>query len=121
MLRVPLDDCYATRVSCSYTRRSSQGDRTDDHDHAGRDRGSLRTLRARAESYASDARRFRDAAKLGNPIISGEHDTRWATVYSVVADELRKCADAIRAETTRPYDGTTAGGALAERSHRRRG
>ena len=49
-------------------------------------------LTERAESYASDARKFRDAGKLGQPIVSAEHDARWATSYQVIADELRKVA-----------------------------
>ena len=53
-------------------------------------------LRERAESYARDARTFRDAAQLGQPVVSAEHDARWATVYSVIADELRKVAAEVR-------------------------
>ncbi len=46
----------------------------------------------RAESYARDARKFRDAAELGQPIISAEQDAHWAAVYQAIADELRKCS-----------------------------
>ena len=48
-------------------------------------------LRDRAESYARDAAKFRDAGKLGNPIISTTQDAHWATVYQAIAEELRKC------------------------------
>jgi hypothetical protein len=51
-------------------------------------------LRVRADTYASDARKFRDAGKLGQPIISEDHDARWAACYQVIADELRKAAAA---------------------------
>ena len=49
-------------------------------------------VRTQAESYASDARKFSDAGKLGKPILSAEQDAHWALVYRTVADELRKCA-----------------------------
>ena len=55
-------------------------------------------LRKRADSYASDARKFRDAGKLGQPIVSAEKDTYWAASYQVIADELLKAAEAVRAE-----------------------
>jgi hypothetical protein len=49
-------------------------------------------LRDKAESYARDARKFREAAELGQPIISAAEDAHWATVYQAIAEELRKCA-----------------------------
>ncbi len=49
-------------------------------------------VRTQAESYASDARKFSDAGKLGKPILSAKQDAHWALVYRTVADELRKCA-----------------------------
>ena len=49
-------------------------------------------LLERAESYARDARKFRDAGELGQPVISTEDDAHWATVYQVIADELRRIA-----------------------------
>lgn len=49
-------------------------------------------LLERAESYARDARKFRDAAGLGQPIISTEQDAHWASVYQAIAEELRRCA-----------------------------
>ena len=49
-----------------------------------------RYLGERAESYARDARKFRDACNLGHPIIGAEEDAHWASVYQAIADELRK-------------------------------
>lgn len=37
---------------------------------------TVQQLRDRDESYARDARRFRDAAEVGSPIISAEDDAR---------------------------------------------
>ena len=53
---------------------------------------AVKHLRERAESYASDAAKFRDAATLGKPILDEPGDRRWATVYQIIADELRQCA-----------------------------
>ncbi len=53
---------------------------------------TVQQLRDRAESYARDARNFRDAGKLGQPVISTEDDAHWAAVYQVIADELRQLA-----------------------------
>jgi hypothetical protein len=62
-------------------------------------------IRERAETYASDARKFRDSVKLGSPILTPEMCDYWARCYSVVADELRKVA----AELPEPEPGESAG------------
>jgi hypothetical protein len=51
-------------------------------------------LRARADSYADDARKFRDCIRIGKPMLSAAEDTRWAEIYTIVASELRKIAGA---------------------------
>jgi hypothetical protein len=52
------------------------------------------TLRDRAESYASDARKFADMPKLGqtSDVLTGEDCKRFAAMYRTIADELRKVA-----------------------------
>jgi hypothetical protein len=57
-------------------------------------------LAERADSYARDARRFRDAGKLGAPILSTGEDAHWASVYQAIADELRTIAAAAQAVTS---------------------
>ena len=54
-------------------------------------------LTARAESYSRDARKFLDAATVGLSILSHEDDARWASIYGVIADELRKVRDEVAA------------------------
>lgn len=50
-------------------------------------------LALRAESFAEDARRFRDAADRGEPMTgSVEEDRIWAACYQEIAIELRKAA-----------------------------
>jgi hypothetical protein len=56
------------------------------------DTSAARLLRERADSYARDAGRFRDACRLGQPITGATEDAQWASVYQVIADELRKTA-----------------------------
>jgi hypothetical protein len=47
----------------------------------------------RAESYWQDAKKFRDYAKIhGKPMLSEAEDANWASVYFVIAEELRKVA-----------------------------
>ena len=53
---------------------------------------AARLIRERAETYASDARKFADAGRLGRPILGADEDAYWARLYRVVADELRKVA-----------------------------
>lgn len=50
-------------------------------------------LDERAESYMSDARKFRDSIQLG-PYIPDA--AQYATIYRTVADELRKVRDELR-------------------------
>ncbi len=57
-------------------------------------------LAARADSYARDAAKFRDAGRLGAPILSAEEDAHWARVYQAIADELRNIAAGARTVTT---------------------
>ena len=54
-------------------------------------------LYSRADSYASDARTFRDAGRLGRPVISKDDDARWAASYQVIASELRTVAASVLA------------------------
>ena len=49
---------------------------------------AARLLRQRAESYSSDARKFRD----GIPGVSAGDGALYALTYRIVADELRKVA-----------------------------
>jgi hypothetical protein len=49
-------------------------------------------LTGRADTYARDARKFRDAGKLGQPILSAAEDAHWASVFQAIADELRNIA-----------------------------
>jgi len=50
-------------------------------------------LAAKAESYARDGRKFREAGTgKTRPILGREQDAHWASVYWAVADELRKLA-----------------------------
>ena len=56
-------------------------------------------LGKRAGSYASDARKFLDAATLGTPVLTPEDDARWASICGVIADELRKSRRACRGDT----------------------
>jgi hypothetical protein len=49
-------------------------------------------LLKRAESYARDATKFRDDAKLNAALAGNEGGLQWATIYQAVADELRKVA-----------------------------
>lgn len=49
-------------------------------------------LRERADSYARDARKFRDAGRLAQPILSAADDAHWAEVYQAIATELRHAA-----------------------------
>jgi hypothetical protein len=58
---------------------------------------AVKYLRERAESYASDARKFGDAEKLGRPIMGAGEDARYAVMYRIVAGELRKAAEQIPA------------------------
>lgn len=57
---------------------------------------AVRHLRDRADSYARDAARFRDAKRLGRPITSADEDEHWASVYQVLADELCKVSEQLR-------------------------
>jgi hypothetical protein len=47
-------------------------------------------LTARAQSYSRDARKFRDAATAGPPILGGDYDAHWAAIYGAIAQELGK-------------------------------
>jgi hypothetical protein len=55
-------------------------------------------LREKAEGCARDARKFRDAARLGQPILSEAEDANWASVYQAIADAIRQVADEVREE-----------------------
>ena len=54
-------------------------------------------LRERADSYASDARKFADMRRLGQTtdVLTGEDCQRYATMCGAIAEELRKVADAL--------------------------
>jgi len=53
-------------------------------------------LTEKAESYARDGRKFREAGTgKTRPILGREQDAHWASVYWAVADELRKLAEAV--------------------------
>ena len=58
-------------------------------------RDVARVLGERAESYASDARKFRDISAAGDGVLSATGAQRYASAYQVVADELRKVRTAL--------------------------